>query len=63
MDPLGKALVSRTMSCVKALTKSHYHKLKYYMTKADTVDSQDDLLKVVGQIVQVKGMTTRYDMI
>jgi len=52
MDPLGKALVSRTMQVVKALNKEHYHKLKYYMTKADSVDSQEDLLKVTVQITQ-----------
>ena len=40
MDPIGKALVSRTMNVVKELNKEHYYKMKYYMTKADTVGSQ-----------------------
>ena len=52
MDPIGKALVSRTMNVVKMLNKEHYHKMKYYMTKADTIGSQEDLMKLMVQITQ-----------
>jgi hypothetical protein len=52
MDPVGQALVSRTMSVVKELNKKYYDKMRYYMTKADTVTKQEDLMKLAVQIAQ-----------
>jgi hypothetical protein len=52
MDPVGQALVSRTMTVTKELNKKYYDKMRYYMTKADTVTKQEDLMKLAVQIAQ-----------
>jgi uncharacterized membrane protein YgcG len=53
LDPLGQALVARTMDVVRALNLKGYHgKMRYYLTKADSVSKQDDLIKVVAQVTR-----------
>lgn len=52
MDPMGQALCSRTMSVVKMLNKKHFDKMKYYLTKADTVHNPKELMKLMVQITQ-----------
>ena len=52
LDPIGQALCTRTMDVVEALNKRHYMKMKYYLTKADEVDSSADLIKVIAQVTQ-----------
>ena len=43
---------TRTMDVVEALNKRHYMKMKYYLTKADEIDSPTDLMKVTSQVTQ-----------
>lgn len=50
MDPIGQALVSRTMACVEALNARCPEKVKYFLTKIDTVSSTQDRMKVMAQI-------------
>ncbi|KAJ0407803.1 hypothetical protein ATCC90586_006279 [Pythium insidiosum] len=52
MDPMGQALCSRTMNVVKLLNQRHFDKLKYYLTKADTVTNPKELMKLMVQITQ-----------
>ncbi len=52
LDPIGQALCSRTMNVVERLNKNHYEKMRYYITKADTVDRIIDLFKVSQQVTQ-----------
>ncbi|DBA00473.1 TPA: hypothetical protein N0F65_002716 [Lagenidium giganteum] len=52
LDPMGQALCSRTMHVVKALNQQHFDKLKYYLTKADTVTNPKELMKLMVQITQ-----------
>jgi hypothetical protein len=52
LDPMGQALCSRTMSVVKSLNKKHFDKMKYYLTKADTVHNPKELMKLMVQITQ-----------
>lgn len=53
LDPIGQALCSRTMNVVEDLNKrGHSDKMRYYLTKADTVRRRDDLNKVIVQITQ-----------
>ena len=40
------------MDVVEALNKRHYMKMKYYLTKADEIDSPTDLMKVTSQVTQ-----------
>ena len=50
LDPIGQAMTSRTMEVVSALNQSPCHsKVRYYLTKADTITRQDDLHKVLTQ--------------
>lgn len=52
MDPMGQALCSRTMNVVQLLNQRHYEKVKYYLTKADTVHNSKELMKLMVQITQ-----------
>ncbi|TYZ69229.1 hypothetical protein PybrP1_006554 [[Pythium] brassicae (nom. inval.)] len=52
MDPMGQALCSRTMNVVKLLNARHFDKLKYYLSKADTVTNPKELMKLMVQITQ-----------
>ena len=52
LDPIGKALVGRTMSLVKRLSTNHTAKMLYCLTKFDTAGDQVDRTNVVSQIVQ-----------
>ena len=53
LDPMGQALCSRTMDVVQELNRRGFHdRMRYYLTKADTVRRLDDLNKVVVQITQ-----------
>ncbi|TMW63731.1 hypothetical protein Poli38472_002672 [Pythium oligandrum] len=52
MDPMGQALCSRTMNVVKMLNQKHFDKMKYYLTKADTVHNPKELMKLMVQITQ-----------
>ncbi len=52
MDPMGQALCSRTMAVVKELNRVHFDKVKYYLTKADTVENPHELMKLMVQITQ-----------
>jgi GTPase SAR1 family protein len=53
MDPHGQALGTRTMSVVEKLNKTkHYNKIRYFLTKADTITDSGDLNKVVVQVTQ-----------
>jgi uncharacterized membrane protein YgcG len=54
-DPIGQALCTRTMNVVGALNRSPAdggcpEKLRYFLSKADTVDSHEDLAKVLVQV-------------
>ena len=52
LDPHGQALGKRTMDVVKALNNDHYEKMRYFLTKADTIGKASDLTKVICQITQ-----------
>lgn len=52
LDPIGKALVSRTMAVVEKLAEDHSAKMTYYLTKFDTAGDEVDRTNVVSQIVQ-----------
>ncbi len=52
LDPIGQALCSRTMEVVKALNLEHHGKMRYYLTKADTVPSEHEVMKLMVQITQ-----------
>lgn len=52
LDPHGQALGKRTMDVVKRLNEVHYEKMRYFLTKADTIDKPSDLTKVICQITQ-----------
>lgn len=54
LDPIGQALCARTMDVVKMLTHNdaHAQKIRYYMTKSDTVPSEKDRNKLIVQITQ-----------
>lgn len=52
LDPMGQALCSRTMNVVKSLNQDHYDKMKYYLTKADTVENPKEMMKLMVQITQ-----------
>lgn len=50
LDPIGQALCSRTMNVVKQLNdRGHYERMRYYLTKVDTIQRREDLNKVLVQ--------------
>ena len=51
-DPIGQALCDRTMNVIKRLNQEHAGKLRYFLSKADTVPNERDRQKVVVQITQ-----------
>lgn len=51
-DPIGQALCDRTMNVVERLNEEHADKLRYFLSKADTVPNERDRQKVVVQITQ-----------
>jgi ribosome biogenesis GTPase A len=53
LDPMGKATVTRTMDVIKALQEDYQEKTSFYMTKADQIDSQSDIMDVIAQTVRV----------
>ena len=50
---MGKATVTRTMDVIKALQEDYQEKTSFYMTKADQIDSQSDIMDVIAQTVRV----------
>ena len=51
-DPIGQALCDRTMKVIERLNLEHAEKLRYFLSKADTVPNERDRQKVVVQITQ-----------
>jgi len=51
-DPIGQALCERTMNIIERLNELHPDKLRYFLSKADTVPNERDRQKVVVQITQ-----------
>lgn len=51
-DPIGQALCDRTMNVIKRLNQEHAEKIRYFLSKADTVPNERDRQKVVVQITQ-----------
>ena len=51
-DPIGQALCDRTMKVIERLNQDHAEKLRYFLSKADTVPNERDRQKVVVQITQ-----------
>jgi len=51
-DPIGQALCERTMNVIERLNEAHPDKLRYFLSKADTVPNERDRQKVVVQITQ-----------
>eukprot|EP00698_Gefionella_okellyi_P005545 TRINITY_DN15053_c0_g1_i1.p1 TRINITY_DN15053_c0_g1~~TRINITY_DN15053_c0_g1_i1.p1 ORF type:complete len:449 (-),score=67.49 TRINITY_DN15053_c0_g1_i1:40-1344(-) len=51
-DPIGQALCSRTMNVIARLNDAYPEKLRFYLSKADTVPSESDRQKVLIQITQ-----------
>eukprot|EP01113_Clastostelium_recurvatum_P031810 TRINITY_DN4013_c0_g1_i5.p1 TRINITY_DN4013_c0_g1~~TRINITY_DN4013_c0_g1_i5.p1 ORF type:complete len:470 (+),score=143.94 TRINITY_DN4013_c0_g1_i5:317-1726(+) len=51
-DPIGQALCHRTMSIVERLNENYGDKMRYYLSKADDVDNEQDRQKVLIQITQ-----------
>jgi len=51
-DPIGQALCDRTMNVIERLNHEHAEKLRYFLSKADTVPNERDRQKVVVQITQ-----------
>ena len=51
-DPIGQALCERTMKVIERLNLDHAEKLRYFLSKADTVPNERDRQKVVVQITQ-----------
>jgi hypothetical protein len=54
LDPMGKAACKRTLNVVERMTRhpSCASKLRYYLSKADTVENMADLLKVSSQVTR-----------
>ena len=48
----GQALCDRTMKTIELLNRDHADKLRYFLSKADTVPNERDRQKVVVQITQ-----------
>mmetsp|Transcript_40058 Transcript_40058/g.159355 ORF Transcript_40058/g.159355 Transcript_40058/m.159355 type:complete len:257 (-) Transcript_40058:679-1449(-) len=51
-DPVGQALCSRTSRVVGTLNRLFRNKLRFYLTKADTIDRPEDAHKIIFQIAQ-----------
>eukprot|EP01047_Picozoa_sp_COSAG01_P020719 COSAG01_NODE_1184_length_11346_cov_58.600249_10_plen_291_part_00 len=51
-DPIGQALVERTMGVVEQLNDTYPDKVSYYCSKADTITDANDRQKVLIQITQ-----------
>jgi hypothetical protein len=45
-DPIGQALCDRTMKVIEMLQKEHADKIRYFLSKADTVPDEMDRQKV-----------------
>jgi len=45
-DPIGQALCDRTMTVIERLNVDHATKMRYFLSKADTVPSERDRQKV-----------------
>jgi len=53
LDPHGSSTCTRTMQCVKELNeRGMQHKMNFFLTKADTVESVQDLNKLTVQLTQ-----------
>ena len=51
-DPIGQALCDRTMNVIQRLNVEHASRIRYFLSKADTVPNERDRQKVVVQITQ-----------
>lgn len=51
-DPIGQALCTRTMKAVGLLNQEYPERVRYFLSKADDITSQNDLQKVLVQITQ-----------
>ncbi|EGD72335.1 hypothetical protein PTSG_00356 [Salpingoeca rosetta] len=54
-DPIGQALSKRSLDIVEALQAQcgdNHHKIRYYLSKADTAGTDQDRQKVITQIIQ-----------
>ncbi len=51
-DPIGQALCDRTMKVVERLNLDYAEKMRFFLSKADTVPNERDRQKVVVQITQ-----------
>mmetsp|Transcript_7336 Transcript_7336/g.23487 ORF Transcript_7336/g.23487 Transcript_7336/m.23487 type:complete len:502 (+) Transcript_7336:125-1630(+) len=51
-DPIGQALCDRTMNVIERLNEQHATKMRYFLSKADTVPLERDRQKVIVQITQ-----------
>ncbi|EER07820.1 hypothetical protein Pmar_PMAR022027 [Perkinsus marinus ATCC 50983] len=61
LDPLGQALCNLTCEVVCGLFKKYPSKMRFCLTKVDTVPTDDDLLKVSNQVTQ--SLTSRLGVI
>ncbi|KAF4652445.1 hypothetical protein FOZ61_009677 [Perkinsus olseni] len=61
LDPLGQALCNLTCEVVCGLFKKYPSKMKFCLTKVDTVPTDEDLLKVSNQVTQ--SLTSRLGVI
>eukprot|EP00043_Microstomoeca_roanoka_P003818 m.45933 g.45933 ORF g.45933 m.45933 type:complete len:154 (+) comp12212_c0_seq1:97-558(+) len=54
-DPMGQALSKRALNIVEDLQRQcgdNHHKIRYYLSKADTAGTDKDRQKVITQIIQ-----------
>ncbi|KAJ8903961.1 hypothetical protein NDN08_000492 [Rhodosorus marinus] len=51
-DPVGQGLCSRTSRVVGTLNRLFRNKLRFYLTKADTIDNPEDGHKIIFQVAQ-----------
>jgi predicted GTPase len=58
-DPVGQALCKRTMNVVELLNSVYHEKMRFILSKADAVDSVQDLQKVLVQVTQNLSMIVR----
>jgi GTPase Era involved in 16S rRNA processing len=49
LDPDKQALVKSTMECVSSLQERNCQKMHYFITRADTLNSADDRVRIVQQ--------------
>lgn len=61
LDPLGQALCNLTCEVVCDLFKKYPSKMRFCLTKVDTVPTDEDLLKVSNQVTQ--SLTSRLGVI